>query len=71
VRCAGPRWRRPPMGAVRADTRRRRRSPHGARMRRSRLALHYGVREDLPAVVGNVGSECILVNFSSNLPVPG
>src|ERR1022692_5235918 len=68
---ASPRRRLSPMGAVRADSRRRRRSPHGRRMRRSRLALHYGVREDLPAVVGNVGSECILVNFSSNLPVPG
>ena len=27
--CALPRWRRSPMGAVRADSRRRRRSPHG------------------------------------------
>jgi len=35
------------------------------------FALHCDVREDLPAVVGNVGSECILVHFSSNLPVPG
>src|ERR1017187_10510383 len=33
VRCAGPRWRRSPMGAVRADSRRRRRSPHGTRTR--------------------------------------
>ena len=32
---AGARWRRSPMGAVRADSRRRRRSPHGTRMRRS------------------------------------
>ena len=43
---AGPRWRRSPMGAGRADSRWRRRSPHGRRMRRSRLALHYGVRVD-------------------------
>jgi len=33
VENAGARWRRSPMGAVRADSRRRRRSPHGTRIR--------------------------------------
>ena len=32
---AGPRWRRSPMRAVRAHSRRRRRSPHGTRIRRT------------------------------------
>ena len=32
---------------------------------------HYAVRGDLSAVVGNIGSECILGDVSSNLPVPG
>ena len=36
VRSAGPRWRRSPMGALRADSRRRRQAPHGTRMRRRR-----------------------------------
>jgi hypothetical protein len=35
VRCAGARWRRSPMGAGRVDSRWRRRSPHGTRIRRS------------------------------------
>jgi len=34
LRCAGPRWRRLPMGAFRADSRWRRRPPHGTRMQR-------------------------------------
>src|ERR1019366_8164832 len=34
VRRAGPKWRRSPMGAVRADSQRRRRSPHCTRIRR-------------------------------------
>jgi len=35
VRCAGAGWRRPPVGALRADSRWRRRSPHRTRMRPS------------------------------------
>jgi hypothetical protein len=54
VRYAGARWRRSPMGAVRADLRRRRRAPHGARMRRT---CSYGAC-DVPAPLGTRHAIC-------------
>jgi len=54
---AGPRWR-PPMGAVRADSRRWRRSPHAARANAGVVGVVTG------RIERNSGQECLLKSIT-------
>ena len=58
VRCAGPRWQRSAMGAVRADSRRRRPSPHA---RECAGAVGMVTESIAPAISGRASSRAFPV----------